>query len=260
MIRLSLQANPSEELSSKAPLGAFLAQNPFPHPLTQGFFYREKMRAIHRVTPCQSFKTILGVGGGQSGLSALLFPTAQITNLDLNPQYAQAPCNQLNRVRFLCGDATALPFTEASFDVVTMFDLLEHVLDHQRAIAEALRVLRPGGYLLVSTPNEHWRFPYYPILKPFCPSEADVMADWGHVRRGYALSELEVLIGLPCQQKATFINPLSVLSHDIAFSRLSPRKRQLLCTLLSPLTWLSYWCSPAASQGTETASLWQKDF
>ena len=35
----------------KRPLGSFLDSNPFECPLTLGFFYREKMRAIHRVAP-----------------------------------------------------------------------------------------------------------------------------------------------------------------------------------------------------------------
>jgi SAM-dependent methyltransferase len=242
----------------KTPLADFLSCNPFPHPLTQGFFYREKMHAIHRITPDKAIKDILEVGGGQSGLTALLFPQAQVTNLDLNPEYAQAPCNQQKRVHFVCGDATALPFASESFDAVTMFDLLEHVPDDKKAVSEALRVLRPGGFLLISTPNENWRFPYYKFMKPICPSEAEVMGEWGHVRRGYTLAELKVLINLPCQGYATFINPLTVLGHDIAFSRLSHRQRQLLCTMLSPVTWLSYYLHKPQAIGTETASAWQK--
>jgi ubiquinone/menaquinone biosynthesis C-methylase UbiE len=79
---------------------------------------------------------------------------ATITNIDLNAEYADAPCNQLPNVTFLCADATALPFEDNSFDAITMFDLLEHVPDDAKAIAEAKRVLRPGGYLLVSTPHQ----------------------------------------------------------------------------------------------------------
>lgn len=242
----------------KQPLTEFLARNPFPDPLTLGFFYREKMRAIHRIAPDLPFKQILEVGGGQGGLTALLYPQSHITNLDFNPQYAEAPCNQQEQVDFICEDATALPFEDQSFDAITMFDVLEHIPDHEKAIAEALRVLRPNGYLLISTPNENWRFPYYGMMKSICPSEADVMAEWGHVRRGYTLDELKPLLGLPCRSSATFINPITVLGHDVAFSRLSHRQRRWLCTLLSPLTWLSYFLHQPQTKGTETASAWQK--
>jgi SAM-dependent methyltransferase len=254
MQTLSLQDLPVP----KARKRDFLTSNPFPHPLTQGFFYREKMHAIHYIAPDKPFEDILEVGGGQSGLTALLYLGSQVTNIDLNPQYAQAPCNQQERVRFVCGNATALPFDNYSFDAVTMFDVLEHIPDHEKAVSEALRVLRPGGFLLISTPNENWRFPYYGFMKSICPSEAEVMAEWGHVRRGYTLDELKALIGLPCQRYATFINPLTVLCHDVAFSRLSHRRRQFLCTMLSPLTWLSYSLHKPQAIGTETASAWQK--
>lgn len=242
----------------KTALGDFLSRNPFPHPLTQGFFYREKMSAIHHIAPEQPFENILEVGGGQGGLTALLYPRSHITNIDLNPEYAKVACNQQKQVSFICGDATNLPFENQSFDAVTMFDVLEHIPDHKKAVSEALRVLRPGGFILISTPNENWRFPYYGFMKSICPSEAEVMAEWGHVRRGYTLDELKNLIGLPCQSYATFINPLTVLCHDVAFSHLSDRKRQFFCTTLSPLTWLSHALHKPEATGTETASVWQK--
>lgn len=255
---VTLSASLPTPVKYKQRLGQFLSRNPFPHPLTQGFFYREKMTAIHTIAPDLPFQDILEVGGGPSGLTAMLYPQAQIINLDLNPDYAQAPCNQQPHVKFVCGDATALPFPDRAFDAVTMFDVLEHVPDHHKAIAEVQRVLRPGGFLLVSTPNEHWRFPYYDFMKPFCPRDVDVMAEWGHVRRGYTLDELKHLIGLPCQNYATFINPITVIGHDVAFSHLSPLKRQFFCTLLSPLTWLGYALHKPQTIGTETASVWYR--
>lgn len=244
---------------SKASMASFLAQNPFPYPITQGFFYREKMRAIHTVTPPDSeYTKILEIGGGESGLSAMLFPQAQITNLDCDPRYADSPCNQQERVEFICGDATALPFHDSTFDAITMFDVLEHVPEHDLAVTEALRVLKSGGYLLVSTPNENWRFPYYAFMQSICPKDTEVMAEWGHVRRGYSMSELETLIQYPCHSWMNFINPVTVLCHDIAFSHLSVHRREIICQTLSPLTWLGYWLHHAYTKGTETASAWQK--
>ncbi len=242
----------------KTPLSHFLSQNPFPSPFTAGFFYREKMRAIHRITPNYPYQEVLEVGGGQSGLSAMLFPQAQITNLDLEPSYAESSLNQNPRIKFICGDATNLPFADNCFDAVTMFDLLEHVPDDRTAVNEAFRVLKPGGFLLLSTPNENWRFPYYGFMQGICPRDIEVMAEWGHVRRGYSLNDLEALIGLPCQQTATFINPITVLLHDIAFSRLSPLPKAVMSALLSPITWISYSLHGNKTKGTETAYCWQK--
>jgi len=45
------------------------------------------------------------------------------------------------------------PFDEGSFDVVTLFDLLEHTADPRATLEACRRVLRPGGLLVVTTPN-----------------------------------------------------------------------------------------------------------
>lgn len=49
-------------------------------------------------------------------------------------------------------DATALPFADHSFDLVTAFDLIEHVADDRALVQEVHRVLRPGGMLLATVP------------------------------------------------------------------------------------------------------------
>src|SRR6185369_16042204 len=138
---------------------------------------------------------------------------------------------------FVCGDATRLPLASASVDAVTLFDVLEHIDDDGSALREALRVLRPGGALLISAPNERWRFPYYRLMRGLCPSDAAIMAEWGHVRRGYSVAQLDAMLALPHVTARSFISPWTAVSHDLAFSRLPTRVRQLACALVAPLTW-----------------------
>jgi SAM-dependent methyltransferase len=246
-------------LSNKIALRRFLAQNPYPGPLTDGLFYRDKMRAIHRIAPQGPVSDILEVGGGESGLSTMLYPQAQITNLDMDPALANAPCNQRDNVVFVEGDATNLPFEAESFDMVTMFDLLEHVEDDRAAAREALRVLRPGGFALISTPHRlRWRYPYYRFLAPICPGEPELFERWGHVRRGYDEEQLDELFGLPACARSGFINPLVALGHDISFSRLRRPVRWLLHLLISPISLLGWLTHGRDARGTEVAVAWQK--
>ncbi len=242
----------------KAARREFLGRNPYPEPLTAGFFYREKMRAVHSVAPDIPVRRALEIGGGQSGLARMLYPRAHVTNLDLDPAYEAARANRDPLVRFVQGDATALPFPDDSFDVVTLLDVLEHIPDDRAAAAEALRVTRPGGWILVSCPNRRWRSPYHAPMRGICPSSEQMMIRWQHVRVGYGIDELTSLFGLPPAASADFINPVTVVAHDVSFSRLRPRLRRAALLALSPVTWLGYLRPPGAGLGTETAASWRK--
>ncbi len=52
-------------------------------------------------------------------------------------------------------DATAIPFPDASFDVLIAHHLLEHIPDDAKALSEFARVLRPGGLALLAVPQNH---------------------------------------------------------------------------------------------------------
>jgi len=57
------------------------------------------------------------------------------------------------RARYVQGDARSLPFADGAFDLVTCQTVLIHVPDSRAVIAEMIRVLAPGGYLLTAEPN-----------------------------------------------------------------------------------------------------------
>jgi SAM-dependent methyltransferase len=242
----------------KRPLGAFLRTNPFPNGLTDGLFYREKMRAIHRIAPQElaAGVRILEIGGGRSGMAASLFPGAHIVSLDIDPGFAAAQPGG-SAVEFVTGDACDLPFPDDSFDIVTMFDVLEHIPDDKRAAAEARRVAKAGGQILVSTPRADWHYPYYPFMARFCPPEQALMDEWGHVRRGYTQAELDALFAAAPAKSASFINGATAFFHDVAFSNLGPRKRKLLYALAAVPTAAAYVLHGRKTRGTEIAAAWQ---
>jgi SAM-dependent methyltransferase len=246
----------------KSQLGTFLAGNPFPNGLTDGLFYREKMRAIHRVAPNSLGERgrrarILEIGGGRSGLARRLYPDAEIVTLDLD--FGLRPQSSLAAPpAFICGDARSLPFQTGSFDAVTLFDVLEHIHDDHLAAKEALRVTRPDGVVLVSTPNTDWRYPFYSFMKPICPPESELMANWGHVRRGYSAQELADMFGTTPERSATFINPVTSFYHDVAFSRLRRRTRKLVYAATAPIVSIGYLAHLPSTRGSETAFAWRR--
>jgi GT2 family glycosyltransferase/SAM-dependent methyltransferase len=240
-----------------APLADVLAHNPFPHPLTLGSFYGEKLRAIHAISPERGVQRVVEVGGGQSGLAAALYPDAQVLTVDLERTYGQRTDLYGSPGRsFVCADATRLPLGDGCVDVVTLFDVAEHIPDDATALKEALRVLRPGGHLLLSTPSELWKFPAYSAYRRWTPTDQDVMDEWGHVRRGYRVAELNALVGRAHDAFATFITPVSVLAHDLSFSHLGERKKRALGLALAPLTRSAVrWHAPHGA-GLEVALRW----
>lgn len=64
----------------------------------------------------------------------------------------EIPGDDPNHV-YCLGSGLDLPFKAESFDVVTLWNVLEHVSDYRRLLSEAVRVLRPGGYLYIVCPN-----------------------------------------------------------------------------------------------------------
>ncbi|HOE96367.1 MAG TPA: class I SAM-dependent methyltransferase [Candidatus Sumerlaeota bacterium] len=65
---------------------------------------------------------------------------------------ALACCRTRVPGRLARADAARLPFADAVFDVVSAFDLIEHVADDVALVAEAWRVLRPGGCFIATVP------------------------------------------------------------------------------------------------------------
>ena len=103
---------------------------------------------------------VLEVGVGTGLNLALYGPDARLTGIDLSPEMlelARVRALELGReVRLLEGDAQALDLEDQSFDTVVFSLSLCTVPDVRRAVAEAHRVLRPGGRLLLV---EHVRSP-----------------------------------------------------------------------------------------------------
>lgn len=101
----------------------------------------------------ESFEDVLDVGCGTGAVLELLhgeYPEKRLTGLDLTPRMIEvARAKQLENVRFIVGDAEALPFESRSFDAVLCSNSFHHYPHPEKFFSEAARVLRPGGRLIL---------------------------------------------------------------------------------------------------------------
>ena len=103
-------------------------------------------------------KQVLEIGCGAGGHSVLFARKGAImTSVDVTPQRAAATQAKYDLLagmidpgcKAMQGDAEALPFPDASFDIVYSNGVLHHTHDTERAIAEVYRVLKPGGQAVI---------------------------------------------------------------------------------------------------------------
>lgn len=113
---------------------------------------------IRQAFPSAPIK-ILDVGCGAGFLSnALSVEGFDVTGIDASEQslLIARRYDTTGRVKYQLGDAYHLPYEDASFQVVCAMDFLEHVETPAKVIAEASRVLMPGGLFFFHTFNRNW--------------------------------------------------------------------------------------------------------
>lgn len=97
----------------------------------------------------------VGCGGGQPAIRLKeLYPHLQITGIDLSEDMIVCARKRAQHrglaIHFQVADAQALPFADASFDIVFSLGSAKHWPDPLRGLGECWRVLKPGGELLIA--------------------------------------------------------------------------------------------------------------
>jgi len=99
----------------------------------------------------------LGCGAGY-GTAELAGRARSAIGIDLAPAAVShsKSAYPLPNISFVPASVTAVPFRAGSFDLITAFEVIEHLDDWRALLSEGRRLLRPNGIFLVSTPNKEY--------------------------------------------------------------------------------------------------------
>jgi ubiquinone/menaquinone biosynthesis C-methylase UbiE len=166
---------------------------------------------------------VLDAGCGDGTIASLLSPRAKsVTLLDSSEKMidaAKARLRGASNARFVVGDVEAMPLPDASFDAVLLFHVLTCAGAPERAIAEAARVLRPGGTAAILALDRH--------------DHGELTAAYGHRHAGFrskALGSMLEAAGLEIEscevtsreRREPYFQVVSAFAHK----RPSPSSRQ----------------------------------
>jgi len=153
----------------------------------------------------------LGCGGGHASFALASGTTGEVVAYDLADEMlgvvaAEAARRQLGNIRVVQGSAASLPFEDGRFQLVASRFSAHHWMDVERGVAEAARVLAPGGTLVIID-----------VIAPETPlydtalQTIELLRDASHVR-DYRLSEWRRMLaaaGLPIADSDSWKLPLS---------------------------------------------------
>ncbi len=155
------------------------------------FDHRRQALLVRHIRPGDR---VLQIDCGPGVLAARLIEMgADVTGTDLSAEAVSRAGKRGVPVRQINLDRQPLPFVDASFDVVLSDSQIEHRVDTARYLDESVRVLRPGGRLVMCVPNAaHWRVRWW-LLRGRFPTVAQTPTDWLHLRF-FTLPDLRELL------------------------------------------------------------------
>lgn len=203
---------------------------------------------LGRHAPPERAPEVLDIGAGTGALSKRLAEAGwRVSACDLYPEAFAADGIECRSV----ADGR-LPFEDASFDIAVAVELLEHIEGHESLFAESRRVLRPGGLLLITTPNilslksrVSFLLTGYPYSFPTLdPAELDPVAQhitpfsldryrWRLAQSGFDIEAVEVDKYQSSSRALAFLIPLIRLAtRKAARESVSVREQNSLRVLL----------------------------
>lgn len=125
-------------------------------PLLNTQIYHEHLHRYLFAAQCVRGLAVLDIACGEGYGSALLAASAaSVVGVDVSAEtIAHAERKyRLANLRFLAGECRSIPVKAQSIDVVVSFETIEHLEEHEVFMRDIRRVLKPGGLLIISSPD-----------------------------------------------------------------------------------------------------------
>ncbi|WP_006245678.1 class I SAM-dependent methyltransferase [Mycolicibacterium tusciae] len=120
----------------------------------ENYWFRRHEVVYERLAQRCAGRDVLEAGCGEGYGADLIADVAhRVIGLDYDETAVAHVRARYPRVHMHHGNLAELPLGDGEVDVVVNFQVIEHLWDQGQFVAECLRVLRPGGVLLMSTPN-----------------------------------------------------------------------------------------------------------
>lgn len=150
-------------------------------------------------TRCPSRGRVIDLGAGVGNLFRALRP-------DLRTGYTVVDVERGRYGRRIIGDVTNVPVTADCADCVCLSDVLEHLTCDAEAVREAVRIVRPGGHIVIHVPSTRTK-PYAFLRRAADDAEKADHQQFPHVRDGYTGETLSDMLGTVTSADTLFIAP-----------------------------------------------------
>jgi SAM-dependent methyltransferase len=133
---------------------ALTGERTVPGVAEENYWFRRHEVVYRRLTGHCAGHDVLEAGCGEGyGADLIADVASSVIGLDYDELTVAHVRARYPRVDVRHGNLAALPLPDGSLDVVVNFQVIEHLWDQPQFVAECAKVLRPGGLLLMSTPN-----------------------------------------------------------------------------------------------------------
>lgn len=155
-------------------------------------------RKLNELAQKQNFEQGLNLGTGEGDYDKMIARYCeQLTGCDINVEdieHAREINAGVLNLRYETNNALDLSYPDAAFDLLVSCEVIEHVGKPERMVQEIARVLRPGGYAVMTFPSREFPFTYDPVNRVWHWIRSATSREYLISQGGYAFGH-EYLIG-----------------------------------------------------------------